>query len=51
MFSFISALGAHLFKGFTKYHKASSREAHSTSGQRQGQLKAKEKEKGKRLEA
>jgi hypothetical protein len=43
--------GVHLFKGFTKYHKASSREAHSTSGQRQGQLKAKAKGKGKRLEA
>jgi hypothetical protein len=40
--------GAHLFKSFTKYHKTSSREAHSTSGKRQGQLKAKAKRKGKR---
>jgi hypothetical protein len=41
----------HLFKDFTKYHKTSSREAHSTSGKRQCQVKAKVKSKGKRLEA
>jgi hypothetical protein len=29
--------GAHLLKGFIKGHKASSREVHSTSGQRQKQ--------------
>jgi hypothetical protein len=29
--------GAHLLNGFIKYHKASSREVHSKSGQRQNQ--------------